>query len=114
MAKPRTLYDKIWDDHLVDEQPDGTCLLYIDRHLVHEVTSPQAFEGLRLTGRKVRRPDATLAAADPNARTARRALRGVGLTGRKVRRPDAPLAVPDHNVPTSDRSQPIADETSRI
>ncbi len=47
MAKPRTLYDKIWDDHLVDEQPDGTCLLYIDRHLVHEVTSPQAFEGLR-------------------------------------------------------------------
>jgi 3-isopropylmalate/(R)-2-methylmalate dehydratase large subunit len=54
MAKPRTLYDKIWDDHLVDEQPDGTCLIYIDRHLVHEVTSPQAFEGLRLTGRKVR------------------------------------------------------------
>jgi len=49
MAKPRTLYDKIWDDHLVDEQPDGTCLIYIDRHLVHEVTSPQAFEGLRLT-----------------------------------------------------------------
>ena len=50
MAKPRTLYDKIWDDHLVDEQPDGTCLIYIDRHLVHEVTSPQAFEGLRLVG----------------------------------------------------------------
>ena len=49
MAKPRTLYDKIWDDHVVDEQPDGTCLLYIDRHLVHEVTSPQAFEGLRLS-----------------------------------------------------------------
>ena len=55
MSKPRTLYDKIWDDHLVDEQPDGTCLIYIDRHLVHEVTSPQAFEGLRLSGRKVRR-----------------------------------------------------------
>ena len=54
--KPRTLYDKIWDDHLVDEQPDGTCLLYIDRHLVHEVTSPQAFEGLRTAGRKVRAP----------------------------------------------------------
>ena len=51
--KPRTLYDKIWDDHLVDEQPDGTCLLYIDRHLVHEVTSRQAFEGLRLAGRKL-------------------------------------------------------------
>ncbi|MDE1973803.1 MAG: 3-isopropylmalate dehydratase large subunit, partial [Hyphomicrobiales bacterium] len=53
MAKARTLYDKIWDAHLVDEQPDGTCLIYIDRHLVHEVTSPQAFEGLRLAGRKV-------------------------------------------------------------
>ena len=52
MAKPRTLYDKIWDDHLVDEQPDGTALIYIDRHLVHEVTSPQAFEGLKLAGRK--------------------------------------------------------------
>ena len=52
---PRTLFDKIWEDHLVDEQPDGTCLIYVDRHLVHEVTSPQAFEGLRLSGRKVRR-----------------------------------------------------------
>ncbi len=57
MAKPRTLYDKIWDDHVVDTQPDGTCLIYIDRHLVHEVTSPQAFEGLRMTGRKVRHPE---------------------------------------------------------
>ena len=55
MSGPRTLYDKIWDDHVVDQQPDGTCLLYIDRHLVHEVTSPQAFDGLRLSGRKVRR-----------------------------------------------------------
>src|SRR4029078_11228510 len=62
----RTLYDKIWDDHLVDEQPDGTCLLYIDRHLVHEVTSPQAFEGLRLSGRKVRHPEKTLAVVDHN------------------------------------------------
>src|ERR671910_713065 len=61
MAKPRTLYDKIWDDHLVDIRPDGTALLYIDRHLVHEVTSPQAFEGLRMTGRKVRAPEKTLA-----------------------------------------------------
>src|SRR6202046_5604074 len=59
MAKPRTLYDKIWDDHLVDEQPDGTCLIYIDRHLVHEVTSPQAFEGLRLARRKGRAPGKT-------------------------------------------------------
>ncbi len=69
MAKPRTLYDKIWDDHLVDEQPDGTCLLYIDRHLVHEVTSPQAFEGLRLAGRKVRAPDKTLLVVDHNVPT---------------------------------------------
>jgi 3-isopropylmalate/(R)-2-methylmalate dehydratase large subunit len=69
MSKPRTLHDKIWDDHLVDEQPDGTCLLYIDRHLVHEVTSPQAFEGLRLTGRKVRAPDKTLCVVDHNVPT---------------------------------------------
>ncbi len=68
-GKPRTLYDKIWDDHLVDEQPDGTCLLYIDRHLVHEVTSPQAFEGLRTSGRKVRAPEKTLAVVDHNIPT---------------------------------------------
>ena len=67
--KPRTFYDKIWADHLVDEQPDGTCLLYIDRHLVHEVTSPQAFEGLRLTGRRVRHPEKTLAVVDHNVPT---------------------------------------------
>ena len=73
MAAPRTLFDKIWDDHLVDRQPDGTCLLYIDRHLVHEVTSPQAFEGLRLAGRAVRRPEATLAVADHNVPTTDRA-----------------------------------------
>jgi 3-isopropylmalate/(R)-2-methylmalate dehydratase large subunit len=65
----KTLYDKIWDDHLVDEQPDGTCLIYIDRHLVHEVTSPQAFEGLRLSGRKVRAPEKTLAVVDHNVPT---------------------------------------------
>ena len=69
MAKPRTLYDKIWDDHLVHEAEDGTCLLYIDRHLVHEVTSPQAFEGLRMTGRKVRHPERTLAVVDHNVPT---------------------------------------------
>jgi 3-isopropylmalate/(R)-2-methylmalate dehydratase large subunit len=74
MAKPRTLYDKIWDDHVVDEQPDGTCLLYIDRHLVHEVTSPQAFEGLRMTGRKVRAPQKTLAVVDHNVPTTDRSL----------------------------------------
>jgi 3-isopropylmalate/(R)-2-methylmalate dehydratase large subunit len=67
--KPRTLYDKIWDDHIVDEQPDGTTLLYIDRHLVHEVTSPQAFEGLRLAGRRVRAPEKTLAVVDHNVPT---------------------------------------------
>jgi 3-isopropylmalate/(R)-2-methylmalate dehydratase large subunit len=67
--KPRTLYDKIWDDHVVDTQADGTCLLYIDRHLVHEVTSPQAFEGLRMTGRKVRVPEKTLAVVDHNVPT---------------------------------------------
>jgi 3-isopropylmalate/(R)-2-methylmalate dehydratase large subunit len=67
--KPRTLYDRIWDDHVVDTQSDGTCLLYIDRHLVHEVTSPQAFEGLRLSGRKVRAPEKTLAVVDHNVPT---------------------------------------------
>ena len=72
MTGARTLFQKIWDAHLVDAQPDGTCLLYIDRHLVHEVTSPQAFEGLRLTGRKVRRPDATLAVPDHNVPTSDR------------------------------------------
>jgi 3-isopropylmalate/(R)-2-methylmalate dehydratase large subunit len=69
MAKPRTLFDKIWDSHLVDVQDDGTCLIYIDRHLVHEVTSPQAFEGLRTAGRPVRHPEATLAVADHNVPT---------------------------------------------
>ncbi len=65
----RTLFDKIWDAHLVDSQDDGTCLIYIDRHLVHEVTSPQAFEGLRMAGRKVRHPERTLAVADHNVPT---------------------------------------------
>ncbi len=82
MAK--TLYDKIFESHLVNQAGDGTCLLYIDRHLVHEVTSPQAFEGLRMAKRKVRRPEATLAVADHNVPT------------------------------TPDRAQGIKDETSRI
>jgi 3-isopropylmalate/(R)-2-methylmalate dehydratase large subunit len=69
MGASKTLFDKIWDSHLVEVQSDGTCLLYVDRHLVHEVTSPQAFEGLRETGRKVRRPDATLAVPDHNVPT---------------------------------------------
>ena len=86
MAKPapKTLYDKIFDDHVVARQPDGTCILYIDRHLVHEVTSPQAFEGLRMAGRKVRAPEKTLAVVDHNIAT------------------------------TADRSQGIKDEESRI
>ena len=66
---PNTLYDKIWNDHLVDQQPDGTSLLFVDRHLVHEVTSPQAFEGLRNSNRKVRHPNLTLAVADHNVPT---------------------------------------------
>lgn len=69
MTGPRTLYDKIWDDHLVHQADDGTCLLYIDRHLVHEVTSPQAFEGLRMTNRTVRAPEKTLAVVDHNVPT---------------------------------------------
>ncbi|MEZ0098326.1 3-isopropylmalate dehydratase large subunit [Bradyrhizobium elkanii] len=69
MSKPTTLYDKIWNDHLVHEADDGTCLLYIDRHLVHEVTSPQAFEGLRAAGRKVHAPEKTLAVVDHNIPT---------------------------------------------
>ena len=66
---PQTLFDKIWQAHLVEVQDDGTCLVYIDRHLVHEVTSPQAFEGLRAKGRRVRRPEATLAVVDHNVPT---------------------------------------------
>ncbi|WP_310533505.1 3-isopropylmalate dehydratase large subunit [Novosphingobium sp.] len=71
-TKPRTLYEKIWDAHVVERQDDGTCLIYIDRHLVHEVTSPQAFEALRVSGRKVRRPDLTLAVPDHNLPTTAR------------------------------------------
>jgi 3-isopropylmalate/(R)-2-methylmalate dehydratase large subunit len=66
---PKTLYDKIWDAHVAHEADDGTCLLYIDRHLVHEVTSPQAFEGLRMAGRKVHAPDKTIAVPDHNVPT---------------------------------------------
>jgi len=71
-STPRTLYQKIWDAHVVDRRDDGTCLIYIDRHLVHEVTSPQAFEGLRAAGRPVRRPDLTLAVPDHNLPTTAR------------------------------------------
>jgi len=82
---PRTLYEKIWDDHVVARREDGTCLVYIDRHLVHEVTSPQAFEGLRAAERTVRRPDLTLATPDHNLPTTKR----VGLDGKRL-----PIAEP--------------------
>ncbi len=72
MTKPRTLFDKIWDAHLVHSDPNAASILYIDRHLVHEVTSPQAFEGLRNTNRKVRSPERTLAVADHNIPTSNR------------------------------------------
>src|SRR3984885_6754058 len=74
MPQPRTLFDKIWDSHVIAPQGEGTYLIYIDLHLIHEVTSPQAFEGLRLAGRKVRRPDATIAVADHNIPTSDRRL----------------------------------------
>ncbi|MGM0583781.1 MAG: 3-isopropylmalate dehydratase large subunit [Pseudomonadota bacterium] len=77
MSAPKTLYDKIWDAHLVHEAEDGTCLLYIDRHLVHEVTSPQAFEGLRMAGRKVCHPEATVAVPDHNVPTDPSRLKGI-------------------------------------
>ncbi|MFZ5704885.1 MAG: 3-isopropylmalate dehydratase large subunit [Pseudomonadota bacterium] len=85
-SKPRTLYEKIWDAHVVERRDDGTCLIYIDRHLVHEVTSPQAFEALRVAGRKLRRPDLTLAVPDHNLPTTPR----VDADGRRV-----PIADPE-------------------
>src|SRR6187551_825821 len=72
MPQPRTLFDKIWDSHVIGPAGEGTYLLYIDLHLIHEVTTPQAFEGLKLAGRKVRRPDATFAVADHNIPTSNR------------------------------------------
>ena len=74
---PNTLYDKIWDAHVAHQGDDGTCLLYIDRHLVHEVTSPQAFEGLRMSGRKVRAPEKTIAVPDHNVPTTLDRLKGI-------------------------------------
>jgi 3-isopropylmalate/(R)-2-methylmalate dehydratase large subunit len=78
----KTLYDKIWQDHMVHQQSDGTELLYVDRHLIHEVTSPQAFEGLRINKRKVRRPDLTLAVADHNVPTTDRSKGIVDIESR--------------------------------
>jgi len=83
MSAPKTLFDKIWDAHLVNQDDDGTCLIYIDRHLVHEVTSPQAFEGLRNAGRSVRAPERTLAVADHNVPTSDRAM-GIADTESRI------------------------------
>ncbi|MEL6434195.1 MAG: aconitase family protein, partial [Pseudomonadota bacterium] len=73
----KTLYDKIWDAHVVDQAADGTCVVYIDRHFVHEVTSPQAFEGLRMAGRPVRAPEKTIAVPDHNVPTTRDRMKGI-------------------------------------
>ena len=88
MAAPRTLFDKIWDSHVIAPQGEGTYLIYIDLHLIHEVTTPQAFEGLKLAGRKVRRPDATMAVADHNIPTTNRSA---GVAG--IDEPDSKLQV---------------------
>ena len=69
MSQPKTLFDKIWESHLVDVQDDGTCLIYIDRQLIHEITSAQAFDGLRESGRKARRPEANICVPDHNVPT---------------------------------------------
>ncbi len=98
-TRPRTLYEKIWDAHVVDRREDGTCLIFIDRHLVHEVTSPQAFEALRLAGRKVRRPDLTLAVPDHNLPTTAR----LDAAGKRLPIADpesaAPLAALERDAP---------------
>jgi 3-isopropylmalate/(R)-2-methylmalate dehydratase large subunit len=97
--RPRTLYEKIWDAHVIERRDDGTCLIFIDRHLVHEVTSPQAFEGLRLAGRKVRRPELTLAVPDHNLPTTAR----IDADGNRVPIKDAEsrnqLEALEHNAP---------------
>ncbi|HTH28352.1 MAG TPA: aconitase family protein, partial [Sphingobium sp.] len=101
MSQPSTLYEKIWNAHVIDRRDDGTCLIYIDRHLVHEVTSPQAFEGLRAAGRKVRRPDLTLAVPDHNVPTTAR----LDAAGRPVPIADpesaAQLAALEFNAPAA-------------
>jgi len=88
MPQPRTLFDKIWDNHVIAPQGEGTYLIYIDLHLIHEVTTPQAFEGLKLAGRRVRRPDATMAVADHNIPTTDRSAGTDGIVD-----PDSKLQV---------------------
>ncbi|MBV8889151.1 MAG: 3-isopropylmalate dehydratase large subunit [Alphaproteobacteria bacterium] len=98
MAPARTLYDKIWDSHVIAPQGEGTYLIYIDLHLIHEVTTPQAFEGLRLSGRKVRRPDATLAVTDHNVPTSDRS-RGIDDPESKLQVDTLERNVRDFGVP---------------
>ena len=89
---PLTLYEKIWNEHIVHQQDDGTTLLYVDRHLIHEVTSPQAFEGLRLSKRKVRKPNLTLAVADHNVPTTDRS-KGIDDKESKIQVKDKELFI---------------------
>jgi len=107
--KPQTLFDKIWSQHLVDQQEDNTCLIYIDRHLVHEVTSPQAFEGLRNSQRKVRRPENTFAVADHNVPTSDRS-KGINNEQSRIQVETLEQNCKDFNVtifPLLDRRQGI-------
>ena len=116
MSAPRTLYDKIWDDHVVDRQDDGTCLLYIDRHLVHEVTSPQAFEGLRMTGRKVRHPEKTLAVVDhnvPTSPTASTASRTRKAASRSRRWPGTPPISASNIIPRTTAARASSTSSGR-
>src|SRR6202047_2839095 len=98
MAQPRTLFDKIWENHVIAPQGEGTYLIYIDLHLIHEVTTPQAFEGLRLACRKVRRPDATMAVADHNVPTGDRS-RGIDEPESKLQVDTLERYVKDFGVP---------------
>ncbi len=105
MATPQTLFDKIWQSHLVDSQADGICILYIDRHLLHEVLSPQAFEGLRLAGRNVRRVSATLAVADHNVPTTDRSL-GIADPESRLQVETLSINCNDFGVPVFDMNDP--------
>ncbi len=110
MATARTLFNKIWDSHVVERLADGTCVLYIDRHLVHEVTSPQAFEGLRLAGRGVRRVDATIAVVDHNIPTDVDRLSGINEPESKLQIETLERNVADFGVPYF----PVADARQGI
>ncbi|MDA9009168.1 3-isopropylmalate dehydratase large subunit [Alphaproteobacteria bacterium] len=105
MSAPRTLFDKIWDSHVVEKRDDGSFLIYIDRHLVHEVTSPQAFEGLRMAGRKVRRPEFTLAVPDHNVPTSNRAA-GIEDEESRIQVDTLRMNCSDFDIPLFDMEDP--------